>query len=1109
MDVVDAFASSLIGEVVSLGAGKAGSSIRSFAQQREIDKLVNETKQRASMSPLSAELIARIKDEHLVDELIANLELKKLTRDEAIGRFLASDTRGPDYQFLVDFCNQIDRILSPAEDSQAAVKSVRQNEEILSELKSMQESMRAPAGDIGAQIALLKTIIDKIRNGEVDTDHLEQIEYAGYGQTVSGYLNAYRSLCVGSTFKLSDLDSVANNDTLILALASVSLSSNRLDETADILKLCSFDTEEISAAIFQVLRGSAGVSYPIRIEADRFEKVNNFINLITFEKYFCLRNYLAAEELLRESVILWNPIALRKRHLVELNASFMLGGDVGPHVDRVIEDYRTWYSKDLATTMKTSLSAAFSKLSAQQARETIKKLPSPLASFAEDEEMAIRLRGDLCEDELNDIVVWASAKHNAVLLLESSIQLVKANVQHRSKVISIYEQSCEWAFPNVGILQYYIHNINPNITYEQYCRYGKDEESEPGFHLVAYETFHKVLPELSKKHIEKALSMMEGPSGAIDLLNSRIWVPYLVDNGRFEDIKQRVFELLPIAPYVYLMAFFEALEGCHDTEGYIDEALCFLAESEIKDSRVAELAAVNLAVRGRLGIAGRMARVLFEKNPSESLAQIIVQWACESSLDVDEEVLSFIKGRDNLQMNMLLADYYNAKGMRLQRNQFLIRLAFVDGEVAKKALEAFAIWNTQEMGDNEGESEQKEEVGPDCCVVLAGSGCECVTLYFCSDNTLVKNEGVAGPAGRLFSTNSVEYMRLRGLRTDSEVLWDGCRYVIKEIAPLDSMLCRAGFNELANNSGTTIVIGSLEELFSHLKEHAAQGRSMLDYYANGVSLDHGTIYLGIESGANYLAPTRVLEFILNVLDSPSLPYRKCLTSTNGTLDCEDRYLLSYNSVIILSMLELSDDILKKLVHICRITESTARRLEKDARAFVDEFYQSTGRLSFHDDRPILYEHDDRARQYAKKTGLSILEFMQQIGIMQPDLNMVTRDAGKALSDNSVIDIQTAKNNNYVYVTEDILESQIIDCFAMCRRCSIAAMLSVAGYLNYVMNQYVEKMADWGADPPLETDIASKISAIWQYLSEIFRSGSCEKEREDDRVDPADEVCIQE
>ena len=54
-------------------------------------------------------------------------------------------------------------------------------------------------------------------------------------------------------------------------------------------------------------------------------------------------------------------------------------------------------------------------------------------------------------------------------------------------------------------------------------------------------------------------------------------------------------------------------------------------------------------------MAGRFALASFKETPSEILAEIAAQWMIDSSLDVDEDIVSYAEKRDSGPMNLLLA----------------------------------------------------------------------------------------------------------------------------------------------------------------------------------------------------------------------------------------------------------------------------------------------------------------------------------------------------------------------------------------------------------------------------------------------------------------------
>lgn len=243
-------------------------------------------------------------------------------------------------------------------------------------------------------------------------------------------------------------------------------------------------------------------------------------------------------------------------------------------------------------------------------------------------------------------------------------------------------------------------------------------------------------------------------------------------------------------------------------------------------------------------------------------------------------------------------------------------------------------------------------------------------------------------------------------------------------------------------------------------------------YQNGIVMESGTAYLGIETGAVLIGASRRLEFVGEAICNSKYPYRKNPISRNVPIDEKDKFLISYNAAIVLSFLDLPAEVLSQVRQKCFISKSTAKRLRKDAQTVLEDSYRSAGRLGFDGERPVLFENDEEMRRCLKKKWLPVLDFISGLDEVEPIASSSrARKLPRLLFENELIDIQTASEQNLIYVTEDLVESQVCDAAAV-GRCGTSAMLIRAGHFEYVFTDYAKQMVEWGAQPPIENDLVA-------------------------------------
>lgn len=1059
--------SAFVGEGVSRVFDWASAGITEKRQRHQIEELIKETQLRAAMISTTACLAERFGNSILVGELISNLVLKKKSRNETIAIFLDGGDKAA-IEFTKNFCDEIDRIMSPSGDSLADVRALRLIEESCEAIQKFNEQLSANQEDITAQLSLLEEIVGFVGCGEIDVERLDLMSHDAGDSLASRYLTAYALLCIGETPNSGCLSNISGKDALILALASVAISSGNAIYAGDILRLCSFDAGPI-INIVQELTDLPGQTSGQKIEFPGVipKGVEELVNLINFEVLLRRGAFQAAAMYADDVKIAWNPIAIEERSISELiSAAVVNDDDLYLKVQKEISRFRLWFPKDLIKLFERAISASFLQLAAGQVQELISRLPDCLSVFAEDEKKQLELRDCSSSQMARDILVWAEARHNPFLMMDAAHKLVELDTGARSELIDTFDRCGTWAFPNVGVLRMYVYGINPDVSYEKFCEYGKGMGEDAPFYLIAYERFHDTFPVAAAKHIETAVSIMKDPAGAKDLLSAYIWVPYLYERGRADEIRRIVEGVLPIAPYEHIASFLSALAKCSGSEEMITDLVESMAGSAFWDPRVAELVAGHLAAGGRMDVAGPVANAFFKVRHSELLAEIVVQWACESCIDPDAEIIDFLRQVDTSQSNLLLAGYCREKGEKLTSDALIVRASFGEGESSRRALAYYAIEHAVEAD----EKEDVERIDKDCYVVLSSNdGGKKVFLFF-ADPTAVEAEGISNSIGSAFSIQSKEFLTLRGLHQGEACQLNGEKFTVVEIGKVSSLLRRAGFAELANNSECTIAISSIDELLKHLKRASEATASIIAIYQNGIETESGTAYLGIETGAALVGASRRLEFVGEAICNPNYPYRKNPISRNVSIDEKDKFLVSYNAAVVLSFLDLPAEVLSQLRHKCFISKSTAKRLRKDAQSILEDSYRSAGRLGYDGERPVLFENDEETRRCLKKKWLPVLDFISGLGEVEPVASSLeAHKLPKLLFENESIDIQTASDRNLIYVTEDLVESQICDAAAV-SRCGASVMLIRAGYSEYVFTDYAKQMVEWSAQPSIEDDL---------------------------------------
>ena len=1075
-------------EVVSIVAGEALSrsidwakaGIRGFIERREIASLIDATAARAPMVSSSIDLGARFRNDHLVEELLAHRKMMDISKHEAIALFLGDDEDRTAWNFVEEFYDEVNRIVSNPEDPLTGRKAVENSDEILRRMNS------SNAED---QVPLLEELVRWIVDGCIDVVHIRELSKKCHDSAAAAYLGAYHALCTDGCADFSAFNWMRGHDALVEALSSVALSARRQDDIDELTAFFSFDATDFAHAMKLVIDEPRSVGERVCVKVPEGKDLDGLIGLINFEHLCGFNAYHAAAQCTNNCAITWNPLARERLAAAKIASSIMFKlASIEDLVIGYTSRYRTWFPREIKQLYEGIVSLALAFLDEASARRVLASVPDDLGEFVEDEIRKLELR--FCEDAVTafGFVNWAVARRNPEFLISAAGKAIEIDESMRDSIVPMFERNREWALPTPDTLLYYAKEINPEITYASFLEWGRGFDNRASFHLGAYDRFKDDNPEESSKHIERALELMKPPLGTPELLYSSIWVPYLVANNREDEVLGIVSDILPLAPMDFLMSFLSVVS--RESEVLLDRVFESMANAEFEDPASAEVAASHLESNNKIEIAGRIAAKAFAKKPSDRLAEITVRWKLSSALDIDQSLIRYAEERDNCRMNLLIANIEHETGSPQKCNSFLLRAAFRDDPESWRALLLYSIWNV----GGEDEPRALDAICRDCAVELKVDDGESVTVIFLSDRHAVREEGAVGLAGTVYSTDSEMYMQLRGHRVGDSVAFSDRQAVIGSIDDAKTILMRAGFAEVPKVPGGMVITGdNAEDSISKLAEIMAanHGNSRLMQYMNGFDTESGKLFFGIDAG-RLIAPARQLEFTISAVIDPAMPYRRMPTCKNFA-GCEDgKFILTRSAIIVLSLLNVPPEVIAAIQSRCVLTSSTARKLWKEAKQLTDEICEGDGRLSFDGTQPLYVEFGEIAKQEATEKGLAIIGLIDKLETVDPVTDCSDVRFLKALSDISAIDAQTALDGDYAFVTEDLLEAGLVEELGLPKRCSITALLLYLGLIDYALHEYLQKMLEWGATPPLEIDV---IDALNRAFSESVEDVFCDESQD--------------
>ena len=1059
----------IAGEMLTRSIDWARAGIDAVAKRHGIQKLIDETAMRASMISSKIDLGAKLRNTSLVEEFIGHHQLMDISKMETISIFLGEEADAEAAALLDDFYEGLTRITAAGKDSVSSRHAEENTEEILRQVKDMRD------GAVKEQMPLLEALAMDIKEGVIGVERIDELSNSGYGSPASSFFKAYYSLCADARFDCQSIEWVRESDTLVEALCSVAFSARRFDDLRSLITLFSFDASSLLNAMVEALASQGIASEKVVVEVPKGKNLDELIGLINFEHFCELNACHAAEQVATSGSLSWNPLAREKYAAVRLiNAAVFRFAQIGDLAIEFAGRFRPWFPAGAIQWYRSALSVALALLDVERARHVVERIPDGMREFAEDEGKEIELRD--CDDATTarGFVIWAEARRNPGFLIKAASRAIELDENSRGDVIAVFERNGDWSIPTPEALHFYSEVINPGISYESYIERGKAFGDAASFHLGAYSKFKDAIPDEATWHIERSLEIMRAPNGVPELLYSFVWVPYLVENGREDEVLEIVHETLPQAPADFLTPFLNAV--LDSSASLLDRVIDSFAGADFADPTSAEMVAKYLEGSGDIEIAGRIAARAFAKRPSETLAETTARWMLESSLEVGQDIIRYAEELDTCRMNLLMANVEHAYNSPQRRNSLLLRAGLQNDRESWRALLLYAVWNAG--GDDRIRRPTKIEA--DCYAKLKLENGELETVLFLSDHHAVKEEGEASLAGTAYSTSSALFVQLHGRLLGEVVGYRGMQAEVVEIGDVDAPIMAAGFAEIPKVPGGMVLTGEVDETIEKLTEIMAARKNdrRMDYYMDGFETPGGKLLLGIEAG-RLIAPTRQFEFTVQAVLDPRMPYRKMPISTNFQFGGGERFLLTRSALIVLSLLGLPQEIVEAIESSCVATASTARKLTREATEYSNEIHEMSARLCFDGERPVCFEFDEKAKREASDRSLAVLEFAGRLYAVEPTLECSDTRLLRAFSDTNAIDVQTALGGGYALVTEDLVEAQIVDEFGLQKRCSVSAMLVYLGFAHYVFNEYAQRMLDWNAEPPFELDILE----LYRRLSE--------------------------
>lgn len=370
-----------------------------------------------------------------------------------------------------------------------------------------------------------------------------------------------------------------------------------------------------------------------------------------------------------------------------------------------------------------------------------------------------------------------------------------------------------------------------------------------------------------------------------------------------------------------------------------------------------------------------------------------------------------------------------------------------------------------------------ESVGVGTCVTLS-SGDDALSLIIHEDAAVVPREGCAAFGALHYTSSSPAYYSLRGLRIGDRAQYDGNEWTVEKIEHESAVLQRVGLGYIAADSRAVVFTsgsGGVEEAVDQIADYLKEHQPKQDYYKEGIEYEEGKrLYLGIESGS-FVSNISPLEFIFTVI-YPTRRFRsgEWGVGLSSSVDEKRRFLLSYNSVVLLFMLCQEHEEARDVLGCCCVTNSTKNRIEQDIH-ILSNATEGPGKLVLVDDRPMLLEHGEDKRRRMRATCAQLASFVASLQVVPVKItDELPADVG-FLDQNTIADMETAKVGDVFFVTEDCFQANFVDNIPSApERCSLYALAIACGKSRLVLNGLPACMMNWGAEPHIDLNVAESI-----------------------------------
>lgn len=1111
-------------EVISLlasltskfGLPRLFDKIKKWKKGKKLSKIRRDYLTRSAFVPFQQAFLSNLfQNNALCDELIAHCQKGDLTKSETISTFLYSERNAPadgrciDAEKLVSaYYDEVAAIIYQPIDKKGEPLASAIQEGIV-ETRGVQSGVQQSHKQLEARFDALETslaeqlgfssltlLINAVEDGSVLFADFESAVEADKSNGISGkYLSAYLSLCKGETPHLDLADFKVIGTSLASSLASLAVSSERLETAVCILDLYD-EGINCAKAVKEIINNPNIDEQTNRYEIAADSPFLSFACVLNAELAFMNKAYLIADDQFASCEGQLNPIAKCHSDISRMcKAMQYLLTSVSPDdVKSFADGFPLWGSVSLKHEYGEILEVALDLIGETSAVEIISSLPEGALQYLPNAQLRMEISTCNDIDRLKHFCETSLRRHLFSAFFTCAEKLMSKDPTCMLWLKELVEKEAQDVLASDFLFfLFYIDKLNSRISYAEYKYYESCYRNNPRFHLHAYRLFKSSNPKEACNHIEMALSQMAAQQTLPCPDYSREWVGYLHENERDSQVIDLVRRFVSVIPARAFKSIAFATPEPLDKSALVKELFELLEQSGNVDPELTCLLAqyYGFVVNDQLK-ALKFAKLSFENCPSLDAARSLAYASLGLSLDIPKEVEQYALLQKSTELDMLIAEHYRREKKHSKADYLLKRAIFDNRPDSHRAIAAYGC---SHLGD--AEKEKPARINYNTCAYLKNEGSEQLIVAFHSESDLIPSEGIDALGMQNYTTASPQYLAMRNHTVGDCVQFGSEYWEVVGIDNIDDVIGKKTMEIIAEDPSTVVFAspdGDIEDVIRQISEYMEEHRQQSSVYSDGIRVNDGTVvFLGIETG-HALYPIRPFEFILNVLKGDDVPFRRMEIGSSSPMTGEETFLLSYNAVVLLAALEElgvdCDPIMKR----CSITASTKNRLQLDIQDYSDSLY-GAGKMVSVDGRATLLQYDTAAQQELSTICASALGFLNKFKPVELAQIDKLPSSFPFLDQNTLGDMETARQNGMFYVTEDCFQALFSDISESApHRCSLYSLFIALGMREAALLTLPKAMQKWGADPYVDINVAN---VVIQILESFMHGNGSPKPNEQD------------